>query len=692
VEVLLRTALTNALSASMLAMAVAAVGLILTRRPAVLHCLWLIVLVKLLAPPILEVPLVAPPAPDTPFEFVTAEPLMVYLDEAEPSSDAAPSIVMAESIEAGEPVEFIAHGAAEQPAPWIESETLWTSVGAVWLIGSLATAMLAAVRVRRFQRVIRDADPAEPEVEDEVATLAHVMGIRRPPGVIFVDGRLTPLLWAVGRTRLVIPRDLWKGLDAGRRRMLMTHELAHLRRGDHWLRFFELAVTIVYWWLPIVWWVRRALRDVEEQCCDAWVVWMFPDHARTYAETLLDTVDFLNPVAKPEPLLASGFGKVQHLRKRLTMVMLGTTPRTLGWSGTLGALALAGILLPMSPTWAQKADAPAATATVDVKATASEDVFVEVAASSEDGPFITTTTSGDVFAASPADVFVAELDDPKSDDTIKTEEVYVVVDDSAPDGKRTEAVQRTIEKLNARIEELATKSKDEKSGEPKERDEKRIQALKSVIEKLQKDAKQANGHGPSIDGKPGRRIVVTRRGDVVTDEIKGEAITVRGADGKPADVTVVSEDGSTITAGKVVVSPDRKVIEFKNELVVDGKDAKLEAEHLNLKLQGNPKDIQAARQRVAELNRELVTKQKELAEANQKLAELQGFNYRSRALNLRAVKVPEVRKPAPIRIERRLNLDQKDDSRLDSLEKKLSKVLDELESLKKGKEGQAEKR
>jgi beta-lactamase regulating signal transducer with metallopeptidase domain len=677
VEVLLRTALTNALSASMLAMVVAAVGLVLTRRPAVLHCLWLIVLVKLIAPPILEVPLVNPRPSEAPFEGVAAASLMSVPDEAE-----APAIFLAETIEADEPPEYFAMESAEEPSLWIEPGMLWAWLGSAWLIGSLATAALAAVRVRRFQRVLRDADPAEPEVEDEVATLAGVMGIRRPPGVVFVEGRLTPLLWAVGRPRLVIPRHLWKGLDARCRRMLVTHELAHLRRGDHWIRVFELAVTVAYWWLPVAWWVRRALREVEEQCCDAWVVWMFPSHARTYAETLLDTVDFLNPVAKPEPLLASGFGKVQHLRKRLTMVMLGTTPRTLGWSGTLGALALAGLLLPMSPTWAQKADAKAEVVKMG-------DVFRSVATEDVGEPFIATTNSSDLFTAAPSEIFVAELDEPKSDDAIKTEQVYVVVNDPAPEGKRNEAVQKVIEKLNAQIEELASRSKDEKSDESKERSEKRIRALKSAVERLQK------GDRPSTNLKSSRRIVVTRRGDVLTDDVKGESITVRGSDGKPSDVMVVTEDGATITAGKVVVSPDGKATDFKNGVLIEDKDIKLETDHLRLNTKGNPKEIQAARQRVAELNRELTAKQKELAEANRKLAELQGFDilsYGPGTLSLRPVRIPDTPRTGPVRDFRSVRTDLEGDARLDSLEKKLSRVLEELESLKKSKDGQGEKR
>ena len=84
------------------------------------------------------------------------------------------------------------------------------------------------------------------------------------------------------------------------------------------------------------------------------MVWAFPEEARTYAETLLDTVDFLNPSRNTEPLLACGFGRAHHLRRRLTMIMLGTTPRHLGWGSALSAFAVSALLLPMTPSWAQK--------------------------------------------------------------------------------------------------------------------------------------------------------------------------------------------------------------------------------------------------------------------------------------------------------------------------------------------------
>ena len=54
-ETLYRAGLSNAVSATVLALVVACLGRVLGRRPAVLHCLWLLVLLKLVTPPLYEV-------------------------------------------------------------------------------------------------------------------------------------------------------------------------------------------------------------------------------------------------------------------------------------------------------------------------------------------------------------------------------------------------------------------------------------------------------------------------------------------------------------------------------------------------------------------------------------------------------------------------------------------------------------
>jgi hypothetical protein len=134
---------------------------------------------------------------------------------------------------------------------------------------------------------------------------------------------------------------------------LLLHELAHLRRGDHWVRGLELLATGLFWWHPVVWLARRELREAEEQCCDAWVVWALPGAARAYATALVEAVDYLSEARPALPPVASGFGHVHLLKRRLTMILRGTTPRALTWGGLLAVLGLGAVLLPFLPNIAQ---------------------------------------------------------------------------------------------------------------------------------------------------------------------------------------------------------------------------------------------------------------------------------------------------------------------------------------------------
>ena len=127
----------------------------------------------------------------------------------------------------------------------------------VWVLGTLATLVLAAIRIVRFSWLLHQAFPAPDEVQEQARELAGRMGIARTPRVWWIEAPLAPMLWAVGcRARLIVPLDLWKSLNDRQRSLLLVHELAHLRRGDHFLRLFELAVTALFWWLPVVWWAR----------------------------------------------------------------------------------------------------------------------------------------------------------------------------------------------------------------------------------------------------------------------------------------------------------------------------------------------------------------------------------------------------------------------------------------------------
>ncbi|QDV34408.1 M56 family metallopeptidase [Tautonia plasticadhaerens] len=195
------------------------------------------------------------------------------------------------------------------------------SVVAAWLAASAVVAAVQMARILRFRRHLRRAIPAPEWLEVEAARLAERIGVRVPE--LCVVPRLgPPMIWCLGRPRLLLPADLVESLDAGRWRGILAHELAHLRRGDHWVARLGLAAGWLWWWSPLYWLVRRRLDAEAELACDAWVVWALPGDRVSYAEVLFQIGESLSrrPSGPPAPSLGIG-GAGRFFERRLTMIL-----------------------------------------------------------------------------------------------------------------------------------------------------------------------------------------------------------------------------------------------------------------------------------------------------------------------------------------------------------------------------------
>ena len=149
------------------------------------------------------------------------------------------------------------------------------------------------------------------------------MGLSRVPPVLLVPARIPPMLSPHhGGPRLLLPAGLLPELVGDELDTLLAHELAHVRRRDHWVRLVEVAATALFWWYPGTWWARRALRRAEERCCDEWVLRLLPRSAGAYANGLLKCLTFVTPRAGALPSLASGAGPVEDIEARLKEILM----------------------------------------------------------------------------------------------------------------------------------------------------------------------------------------------------------------------------------------------------------------------------------------------------------------------------------------------------------------------------------
>lgn len=163
----------------------------------------------------------------------------------------------------------------------------------LWAAGAALVMLIGAARVWRFRRDVLRSVAAPEELRSMVSEAAQCLGLRRIPETAMVRSRVSPMVWCGRRLRLIFPVDLWEQLDTVARRAVIYHELAHIRRRDHWVSWLETLVGIVYWWHPLAWWVRGQLRAEAELCCDLWVTTLLPRGRRAYAEALLRSKQYV---------------------------------------------------------------------------------------------------------------------------------------------------------------------------------------------------------------------------------------------------------------------------------------------------------------------------------------------------------------------------------------------------------------
>jgi beta-lactamase regulating signal transducer with metallopeptidase domain len=261
---LLHAGLVNAVLATLLALIVAVLARLFRGRPALVHGLWLLVLLKLLTPPLISLTL---PWPSSPPEVVAGS------DDETPAlsvcpwvlSEGANSSPPPETVGAEHRVESVSDGQvptvayASGSSPLVRGGSsgegfLADLLLSLWLVGALACWSMAALRLWRLSRLLRTVPCATGDIPQRIDCLASRLHLRQRPFAYLVPGVMPPMLLVLGRaSRLLLPAPLWERLDAMQRDTLLLHELAHLRRADHRVRWLELLVLGLYWWHPVAW-------------------------------------------------------------------------------------------------------------------------------------------------------------------------------------------------------------------------------------------------------------------------------------------------------------------------------------------------------------------------------------------------------------------------------------------------------
>jgi hypothetical protein len=127
-----------------------------------------------------------------------------------------------------------------------------------------------------------------------------------------------PLTWGVLRSVVLLPAEfeLW---PQERRRAVLLHELAHVRRRDCLTQWLGLVTCAAYWFNPLAWWAVSRLRAEREQACDDLVL-ETGERPSTYAAELLAVARSRRPAGALAPA-ALAMARPSGLERRLVAIL-----------------------------------------------------------------------------------------------------------------------------------------------------------------------------------------------------------------------------------------------------------------------------------------------------------------------------------------------------------------------------------
>ncbi|HUP80504.1 MAG TPA: M56 family metallopeptidase, partial [Pirellula sp.] len=159
-------------------------------------------------------------------------------------------------------------------------------IGLVWCIGLFVTVsplVLGVWRIMLLQR--RSPSIVDQEPTNTLAELCLRLGILRRVRLLETEQSIVPMTWGLLSPVVLVPAA-WRDWATERRRLVLLHELAHVKRLDVVYQSIARVACSLYWFHPLAWYALKRLRIERELACDDCVL-MAGERPSQYAEQLL---------------------------------------------------------------------------------------------------------------------------------------------------------------------------------------------------------------------------------------------------------------------------------------------------------------------------------------------------------------------------------------------------------------------
>lgn len=175
--------------------------------------------------------------------------------------------------------------------------TPWQSVLLLLWLAGLGLYVAHAMKGLRAGAALRAgcAPVTDARVLGLCQELCQELRIRRTPQLLASPREGTPLLIGVRKPAIILPPQVIQRCDAAELRLVLAHELAHLRRGDLVWSWLLLVLRGLLFFHPLVWLAAREWRETQEAACDHLALRVTRATATDYGMVLLRVAELCRP-------------------------------------------------------------------------------------------------------------------------------------------------------------------------------------------------------------------------------------------------------------------------------------------------------------------------------------------------------------------------------------------------------------
>ncbi|MGN6730236.1 MAG: M56 family metallopeptidase [Rhodanobacteraceae bacterium] len=161
----------------------------------------------------------------------------------------------------------------------------------VWSCGVLLLSLRVWRHWRQLRALVRAARIL-PVWQERLHALSQRFGLRRGVRVLSSARVATPTLIGWIRPVILLPLAVSSGFPVAQVEMILAHELAHLRRFDHFANLFQVILETLLYYHPVVHWISREVRNERELCCDALALRVTGGNGHALATALVELEEF----------------------------------------------------------------------------------------------------------------------------------------------------------------------------------------------------------------------------------------------------------------------------------------------------------------------------------------------------------------------------------------------------------------